>query len=75
MQRVQLNLLIKIHFTIPHLEEETEKKRKKEKDFLSIWLIETTRRLNCKWRQIPATAPWSRNSFLLGEKVRWRSTG
>lgn len=35
MQRVQLNLLIKIHFTIPRLEEENEneKKRKKEKDF------------------------------------------
>lgn len=32
---------------------------KKRKRFFSIWfpLIETTRRLNCKWRQIPATTP------------------
>lgn len=36
-----------------------EGEKKKRKRFFSIWfpLIETTRRLNCKWRQIPATTP------------------
>lgn len=38
MQRVQLNLLIKIHFTIPRLEEGTRKKERKKK--ISLHLID-----------------------------------